>query len=210
MNHIPRSRRIFELTAAVLTGIGKLVLIDVLDQKLLFIVLVSLFWMGYVGHRWRSEPGILAYWGFTKKSFWATFYLLLPYAALGGLCFYLYGSYTGKGIIHWHIIPVFLFYPIWGTIQQFLVVGLVAGNLTDLEDSRLTKPWIVMITAILFSIVHYPSLLLIVGTFVLAIVYTIVYIRNRNLWVLGLYHGWLGCLFYFFALGRDPWLEVFG
>jgi membrane protease YdiL (CAAX protease family) len=102
-----------------------------------------------------------------------------------------------------------LLYPVWGVIQQFLIVGLVAGNLSDYGGSPLGRAGIVFVTAVLFSAVHFPVLLLVAGTFLLATVYTVVYLQTRNLWVLGLYHGWLGGFFYFFVLGRDPWKEVF-
>ncbi|MGI9544705.1 MAG: CPBP family glutamic-type intramembrane protease, partial [Cyclobacteriaceae bacterium] len=94
-------------------------------------------------------------------------------------------------------------------IQQFLVVGLVAGNMRDLEGKNVPLSIIVVVTSITFSVVHLPSLLLVLATLLLAIVYTLHYLRTRNLWTLGLFHGWLGGLFYFIVLGRDPWVEVF-
>jgi len=36
------------------------------------------------------------------------------------------------------------------------------------------------------------------------------FLKYRNLWALGLFHGWLAAVFYFLALGRDPWLELIG
>ena len=48
-----------------------------------------------------------------------------------------------------------------------------------------------------------------IGTFVLALLYSAVYLRERNLYALGLFHGWLGALFYYTVVGRDPFMEVF-
>jgi hypothetical protein len=48
------------------------------------------------------------------------------------------------------------------------------------------------------------------ATFGLGLVYIPLYLRYRNLWPLGFYHGWLGTLFYLWVLGRDPWVETFG
>jgi uncharacterized protein len=93
-------------------------------------------------------------------------------------------------------------------IQQFLIVSLISGNLRDLKNMHLPVAIIIIITSIIFSSVHYPSLLLMAATFVLALLYTPAYLRHKNLWALGLYHGWLACFFYFFVLGRDAWLEV--
>ncbi|MEM9527477.1 MAG: CPBP family glutamic-type intramembrane protease, partial [Bacteroidota bacterium] len=69
---------------------------------------------------------------------------------------------------------------------------------------------IIAATACLFAIIHYPSLWLIAATFLLAIVYTVLYLRGSNLLVLGIYHGWLGGVFFYTILGRNPWLEAFG
>jgi uncharacterized protein len=48
------------------------------------------------------------------------------------------------------------------------------------------------------------------GTFILALLYGYIYLRSRNLYVLGLFHGWLGALFFYTVVGRDPFAEVFG
>jgi len=100
-----------------------------------------------------------------------------------------------------------ILYPLWGTIQQFLIIGLIARNMEDWEGRKANSVTIVVVSSIVFSIVHFPSILLVAATALLAIAYTIIYLRYRNLWILGLFHGWLGCFFYFFVLGRDPWLE---
>lgn len=60
------------------------------------------------------------------------------------------------------------------------------------------------------AIAHYPFLLLIGATFLLALVYTTLYFRGRNLLALGIYHGWLATFFFYWVLGRDSWLEAFG
>jgi uncharacterized protein len=40
--------------------------------------------------------------------------------------------------------------------------------------------------------------------------YHAIQLKERNIYVLGLFHGWLGGFFYYMVLGRDPFLEVFG
>ncbi len=35
-------------------------------------------------------------------------------------------------------------------------------------------------------------------------------LRIRNVYVLGILHGWLGALFYYTVVDRDPFIEVFG
>jgi len=198
-----------EIAASVLTGLGKILFVDILEMKFAFILAACLFWIGYIIFRYRQDPLIMSYWGLTRKNFSEVFRMFLPYALGCVILFVTYGLISDTLIVNWHIVPIMLLYPLWGVIQQYLVVGLVAGNLDDYGKRKIPKWLIVILTAILFSVVHFPSPLLIGGTFLLALVYTIVYLKKRNLLVLGLYHGWLGGLFYFFVLNRDPFEEVF-
>ena len=101
-------------------------------------------------------------------------------------------------------------YPIWGTIQQFLVIGLVAGNVKDSKKNDFPDAVIIFLTALLFGLLHYPFYWLMAGTFVLALFYGYVYLRKRNVYVMGIFHGWLGGLFFYTVVGRDPFEEVFG
>jgi hypothetical protein len=108
------------------------------------------------------------------------------------------------------MLPILMLYPIWGTIQQFLIIGLIARNLSDFEGLTIPKSVVVVASSGVFSVVHYPSVPLMAATFVLALLYVFLYLKYINLWILGLFHGWLGGFFYFFVLGRDPWLEFVG
>lgn len=101
-------------------------------------------------------------------------------------------------------------YPIWGTIQQFLIIGLVAGNLNEMDRGHSNNALILIATAVLFAGVHYPERWLILGTFVLALFYGYIYFRQRNVYVMGILHGWLGALFYYTVVDRDPFIGVFG
>jgi uncharacterized protein len=62
----------------------------------------------------------------------------------------------------------------------------------------------------MFGFMHYPDRWLMAGTFVLALLYCLIYLRERNLFALGLFHGWLGAVFYYTVVGRDPFMEIFG
>ena len=202
--------RLFEILAVAITGIGKFVFMDWLNWRFAFISIACVFWIGYVFKRYKKDKKILAYWGLSKNNFRKTFLELLPFAVLCVIAFILIGNKLETNILDWSIVPILLLYPIWGVIQQFIIVGLIAGNLKDLESIKLPKYIIVLATASLFAVVHYPFILLIAGTFFLAILYTILYLNNRNLIVLGIYHGWLGAFFFYTLLERNPWMEVFG
>jgi uncharacterized protein len=155
-----------------------------------------------------EKKTIMKHWGFRRDTFKASFLQLLPFAVLCVVQFFVYGWIQKSFIIHWHIIPTLLLYPLWGFVQQFLIVALLAGNLIEIKEFSKSRWRIILITTTVFSIVHYPSLMLMAGTFILALVYTPSYLKYRNVWTLGLFHGWLACFFYFFVLGRDAWEEV--
>jgi len=87
---------------------------------------------------------------------------------------------------------------------------LTAGNMQDLNGQKLNKGIIILLAALLFAAVHYPFMWLMIATFVLAIFYGWIYLSERNIYVLGLFHGWLGGIFYYTVLERDPFLEMFG
>jgi len=208
MLKISNTRRILEVVAVVATGAGKFIFVDLLPYKFWFISTAIIFWIGYILIRSFRNPRLLGYWGFRKHNFQRLFLLILPVALLTISAFLIYGLNQETLILNWHILPILLLYPIWGTIQQFLMVGLVASNLRDLDNITISRSIIIIITSILFSIVHLPSISLLIATAVLGIIYSILFLRFQNVWVLGIYHGWLGALFYFFVLKRDPWSEV--
>jgi len=201
--------RILEIFLVILTGIGKFVFMDWLNLKLGYISLAIVFWLAYVMNKYRRDKRILEYWGLTKTNFKYSLLELLPYAAACVSLFVIIGIKLDTNILDWTIIPILIVYPIWGIIQQFLIIGLIAKNLTDLRLVNMPMLAVVFLTAFVFSMVHYPSALLMMGTFLLALVYTTLYLKQRNLIVLGIYHGWIGAFFYYTILKRDPWQEVF-
>jgi uncharacterized protein len=207
---ISDKRRKYEIATVFLMGIGKIIFMDLLQWRLPFIAISIIGWTVYIVSQSKRINGILAYWGFRTDNFRAVAFKLLPFGAIAITAFFIIGYQRNTINLSWHIIPILILYPIWGTIQQFLVVGLVAGNLQHLKVNRPGEVFIVTITAILFAVMHYPDYWLIAGTLVLAMLYTYIYLRDRNVYVLGLFHGWLGGLFYYTIVGRDPFAEVFG
>ncbi len=202
--------RKIEIFAVVLTGIMKFWVVDFLDAKFWFILIAGTFWIAYVTFRIYNKPAVLKDWGMGKVGFRQTFQVLSIPALVVTLGFIWFGISNSILIFNWHIIPAMILYPLWGTIQQLLIISLFGGNIYSLENTKLNKLSVIGLTSILFSIVHFPSIPLMVATFFLAIAYCFVFFRFRNILVLGLFHGWLACFFYFFTLGRDPWLEFVG
>lgn len=201
-------RRWLEITAVIATGAMKYVLMDWLNLRVFYIAAACIFWSGYIYKRYRVNEFILQQWGFRKDNLKKTFLFLTPFVLvmIGSIIWY--GISYNAIFLNWHVIPVFLFYPAWGIIQQFLIVALVAGNLQAITSVNLSKYQILLLTSMFFAWVHYPSLPLMVFTFFMELVFLIAYFRWRNLWPLGVYHGWVASLLLFFVLGRDLWNEL--
>jgi membrane protease YdiL (CAAX protease family) len=202
-------RRI-EIFAVILTAMGKFVFMDYLNWKFLFITTAIVFWSSYVIYRSRTNPGITKYWGFRTDNFNKVMRTILPFGILSLIIFIGVGLYQDTIKITWHIIPILILYPIWGIVQQFLLIALTVGNLQDYNNSTFNKGFIVVLSALLFALIHYPFGWLILGTFILAMLYGLIYLKERNIYALGIFHGWLGALFFYTVVGRDPFIETFG
>ncbi|HLG38304.1 MAG TPA: CPBP family glutamic-type intramembrane protease, partial [Chitinophagaceae bacterium] len=195
------------MSAVILTATGKFVFMDWLDWRLPFVVTAIVCWASYIIYRSRKTSGILKYWGFRIDNFKKVLKKVLPFGLFSVITFLVIGLYQGTINITWHIIPILILYPIWGVIQQFLLIALMAGNMQDLKGHNLNKGAIILCSALLFAWVHYPIVWLIIGTFILAIFYGWVFLNERNIYVLGLFHGWLGGIFYYTVLGKDPFSD---
>jgi len=207
---ISNARRNFEIIAVLVTGLGRFLFVEFLDLRFLYISSACIFWIVYIFLRKKEIPEILGYWGLTFDNFKKTFLELLPIAVISSVAFYFIGTKLGTNILNINIIPILLIYPIWGIIQQFIMIGIFARNLKDSDQINLPTAGVVLAAATLFAIVHFPFLILVAATFLLAIVYVSLYFKGRNLLVMGIYHGWIGGLFFYTMMARDPFLEVFG
>ncbi len=206
---ISDKQRVLEILAVALTAIGKFIFMDFLNWRLPYVAFAVISWTVYIVYRQKQSNGILNYWGFRSDNFSEAVKLMLPFGLLSIATFFTIGYFQGSINLTWHLLPLLITYPIWGSIQQFLTIGLIAGNLKDFKSKRLNKLSIIFITALLFSVVHFPSIWLMVGTFLLALFYGYVYLKVKNIYAMGLFHGWLGALFYYTVVNRDPFQEVF-
>ena len=207
---ISNKSRLLEISAVILTAIGKFIFMDYLNWRFPFVAIAIISWVSYIIYRKSKQPGITKYWGFRTDNFKTVLKKVLPFGLLAVITFFGVGFYKGTLNISWHIIPILILYPIWGTIQQFLLIALTAGNLQDMKDQHLKKGIIILLAALLFGAIHHPYLWLMLATFILALFYGWIYLGERNIYVLGLFHGWLGGIFYYTVLERYPFLEMFG
>lgn len=193
-----------ELVAVTATAAGKFVFGEWLALDLYYVVGAVLFWAGFVAVRHARNPSVLHRWGFTRNGFRRGMRMTAPYAAIGiGFCV-VYGLISGGAVVNWNMAFLLLLYPVWGTIQQFLVVALLADNVVALSGERVSETSAVLSAAVLFAAIHVPETPLVFATFYLGIVTTSVFFRSRNIWAAGLFHGWYATLFYHLVMGEDP------
>ena len=177
---------------------------DWLGLQLEFTVGAIAFWIIYVVLRHKANPTILRRWGFGTAGMREAS-ILSGVAFLAGAAFcILYAAFTGVGIVNWNLVLIMLLYPAWGLIQQFLLVALFADNVMALTRERTPEFVIVMFAALLFAAIHFPEADLMMATFVLGGVSTLIFFRTRNIWMVGVLHGWFASLFYFLVMGHDP------
>jgi membrane protease YdiL (CAAX protease family) len=204
---LSRARARGEIAAVVATGLLFLVFENVLDAKLPFLALCGLGWTIYLVARMRSTSGLSEAWGLGRSNFAeaAKGAGAILAAGLAGLVVY-------RLLLGWRPLPygaplLFLLYPVWAFIQQFVLQALVAGNLSRLGAA---KGVVIAVSALLFGLAHLPDWPLVALCAAAGAAWTALYLRAPNLWPLAACHAWLGALAYYWILERDPWREMFG
>lgn len=195
-----------EVFAVVATGLLYYVF-KYLGARSVFIITAVCFWLVFIYNHAKNDSTAMDNWGFRGKNlsrcFLTATLLSVPIlVTMAG-----FASSRGKLTFPAHAWILLALYPIWGIIQQFLVQALVVRNLAR-SSLALSPASIVLIGATVFAMAHLNNLRLLLGTFGLGLVFVPLYLRYRNLWPLGLYHGWLGTFFYFWILHRDPWSKL--
>ncbi|WP_425392283.1 CPBP family glutamic-type intramembrane protease [Ekhidna sp.] len=198
----------FEIIAIVLTALGKFLFYDILNQRLIYILIMFAFWGVYLIRKTKNHPENLIRWGLRTDNFKAVLKTVLPFGLLAIITCLVIGFIQHSINITWHIIPILILYPLFGTLQQVLLMSLFAGNMQDYN--LLTNRSIIIVTSALFGLLHYPHWWLVLGTSILALFYSYVFLKQRNVYVLGIFHGWLGAIFYYTVVDKDPFIEVFG
>ncbi len=199
-----------EVAAVVATAVLHLLLSNALGLQGVTIAIALLGWTSYALWQARRDRHALDRWGFTRRGLGPAFVATTLFAVLAIGIMALVGYRNGTLQVDGGLIALLLLYPAWGLIQQFLVQALVAGNLRRASGWIRHPVLVVLVCAVLFGLVHLPDVRLAGATFLLGLVFTPLYLRWRNLWPLGLYHGWLGAFCYRWVLDRNPWLEIAG
>ena len=190
----------------MLTALGFLFFENVLKiEKWIFLVPCVVGWSGYVILRLLKSPGLLETWGLGLKNVRKATppFLIFFLAALAGLAAF-------RLFMGWKPLPagalwIFLLYPIWAFVQQFVLQALVATNLERIGTPR---RWVIPIAALLFGLAHLPDWRLAGLCAVAGLAWTFLFLRTRSLYPAALTHAWIGALAYYWLLERDPWLEM--
>jgi hypothetical protein len=168
-----------------------------------FIAGACLFWIVFVVARARQDENALRGWGLRADNLAATAAVSVAIFVVAASAFAVYASRHGPLQLPGHLLWVFILYPVWGLIQQFLMLSVVVGNLERVRVLNPRRGLIVLLGAGLFGLAHAYDLRLALGTFLFELVLVPLYLKYRNLWPLGVLHGWVGALFYLWILGRD-------
>ncbi len=175
-----------------------------------FIAGACLFWVAFVAIRARQDRNAFREWGFRKENLWSTAAACAVLFCVGAAAMALYAAIRGGLTFPIHTLALFLIYPIWGLIQQFLVLGIVVRNLERVVALG-RRPWLIVVgTALLFGLIHVYDWRLAAATCVFELAAIPIYMRYCNLWPIGIVQGWLGALFYVWVLHEDLWRETLG
>jgi hypothetical protein len=205
----PTNFVIFELTAIAITALLKFIIMDRLGMRAFYITGTCLFWIWYVYYRYSNDHNVLRYWGFRKDNFVRSWTILLPFAIVSAILVFIYAGNNQVELMNPHIIPIFILYPLWGMVQQFIFLVIIALNMRQFRIFSKNRNRLYLVVSLLFSIIHFPYVPLMVYTFFMEIVFLIAYRKWRNMWAIGMAHGWSATLLLYYVLQRDLWQELF-
>jgi len=202
----PVRRRVGEVVAAGLTGLAAMLSSRLFGLYVYLALPCLVLWLLYAAARVRRDPFVLTDWGLRLDNLRSAAWRTAPFLLVGALGMLFYRLARG-----WRPLPassalVFALYPLWGVAQQFLVQGIAAGNLRRLG---VPPAAVVAVVAVLFGLVHTPDWPLAALSGPACAVWAALYLRTPNLIPLGLSHGWLGALAYYWVLGRNPLAAIF-
>ncbi len=196
------SQRTKEAAAVVATGAGHLVLTTWLHKQAVFIIAAALFWIGFVLVRVRRDRNAFRSWGFAWRGFGSSARMLAPFAAVALVGTLAYGLLARTLVFSWRFFLLMAVYPLWGLVQQFLVVGLLAAGVR--RGTRLPEWVVILATVLVFAAIHLPSVPLAIVAGLMVGATSFVYFRAGNLPAVGIFHGAVATFAYFFVLGEDP------
>jgi hypothetical protein len=151
------------------------------------------FWLSFavvVGFclqgRLRGEPLGLGFQGFLRSTWVIAIALMLSllaiYFAIREHTVHYFFGHTIFGPRAWG-------YLVWATLQQFILQTFILTRLLRLFPERSTA---ILRAAFMFSLAHFPNMLLVATTLVWGIGSCALFLRYRNLYTVGIIHFVLG------------------
>jgi membrane protease YdiL (CAAX protease family) len=105
-----------------------------------------------------------------------------------GYCLHTLHSLSGHAPLFAHVWGYF----IWAIMQQFLLQSYFLARCLRLTSNR----WLAVLSvALLFAIAHIPNPVLMIATFVWGFCCSLLFLRYRNVYTIGIAHGILGMCF---------------
>ena len=124
---------------------------------------------------------------------------------LVGLALVVFAVGRGRPIWQPAVLVLLALYPLWALAQQLAFQGLLHRGLSVL----IRAPWLqVLITAAAFASVHAGNPALLMLTFAAGVMWSLLYRRWPNLWLLAGSHTILAALAYPLVLGDAPLSRV--
>jgi hypothetical protein len=171
----------------------------------LYNLAAALAWGAYLAVRWARDPSFGSAVGFRACGFAAAFRASAVFAGAGTAGLLALGAMLGRPLppaSFWVLAAV---YPLWGIAQQFALQALITRNLRPLLGPVALR---VAVVAAMFALAHFPNYPLMFLSGLGGLGFTWIYERHRNLWAVGIAHGWLGAVAYYCALGQNPGDEL--
>jgi hypothetical protein len=196
---------VLEVAAAALTGVAFVLYSMVFDATLYFALAACALWGIYVCAAFKVDREVLTTWGIRADNLKPAIFWTLPFLLIPAGMMLLYRVSQGWCGLPRSSVIVFVFYPLWGMAQQFLVQAMGSRNLR-----RLGMPaWATTaFVGLLFGLVHLPHWGFSALCAAAGVIWTALYLTTHNLIPLGFAHGWLGALAYYWILEVDPFREV--
>ena len=107
----------------------------------------------------------------------------------------------GRSPLDASVLPLLALYPAWALVQQLAFQGILHRRLATLTRRPALS---VAITSVCFASVHFGSPLLVGLTFVAGVVWSVLFMRWPNLWLLAASHTVLAALAYPLVVGDAP------
>ena len=197
------SREVAQADVAVVLGMALLYLVLEFFQvpKRWSFLAAGLALAGYLAYYIVRRPHSWRDLGFRRDNIAAG---LLPVGVctlLGAAGFIGVAVAKGHSILQPDILTLLALYPVWAITQQFAFQGLLHRGLTVLIRSPSLQ---VLITAAAFASVHPGNPTLFALTFLAGIMWSLLYRRWPNLWLLAASHTVLAALVYPLVLGDAP------